>query len=142
MRIVVIQILIMAMILCSTGTAVCEQTLMFQPVVSIYSDADGKGLLNPEDVACTAKVIFIADTGNNRLVQYSLEANEVKFVSQIHFSQLQSPIRVQLTSKGEIWALSGQTRRIVRIGADGAYLGDFEMKGVADPEKLVARSFR
>ncbi len=142
MRTVVIHILIMALGLCLTKTAVCEQALIFQPVVSIYSDTDGKGLLHPEDVACTADSIFIADTGNNRLVHYGLEGNEVKFVAQIHFSQLQNPIRVQLTSKGEIWALSSKDRRIVRMTADGQFLGNFEMKSVPDQENIVPRSFR
>ncbi len=142
MRPVMIHIFILLLVLCSTQPAVCEQALMFQPVVSIYSDIDGKGLLHPEDVACTADGIYIADTGNNRLVHYRLEANEVKYVSQVHFSQMQSPIRVQLTSKGEIWTLSGKHRRLVRIGADGQFLGNFEMKGVPDADNLVPRSFR
>ncbi len=142
MRTVMIHIFIMVIGLCLSQRAMCEQALIFQPVVSIYSDSDGKGLLHPEDVACTADSIFIADTGNNRLVHYGLEGNEVKFVAQIHFSQLQSPIRVQLTSKGEIWALSSKNRRIVRMAPDGEFLGNFEMKNVPDQENIVPRSFR
>ncbi|MEN8258329.1 MAG: NHL repeat-containing protein [Thermodesulfobacteriota bacterium] len=142
MRTVLTHILILAIVLCSAEKAVSEQALIFQPLVSIYSDSDGKGLLHPEDVACRADSIVIADTGNNRLVQYGLQDNEVKFISQVHFSQLRSPIRVQITSKGEIWALSSKNRRIVRVGPDGQFLGNFELKSVPDQEEIVPRSFR
>ena len=134
--------LVSAVIFYLSGTAFSAQAIMFQPVVSIYTDGDGQGLLRPEDVAGTATTIVVADTGNDRLVRYSLAGNEVKFVSQIKVSQLPSPIRVQITSKGEILALSGKNRRIVRLGADGQFLANLEMKNVPQGETVVPRSFK
>ncbi|MGV1101042.1 NHL repeat-containing protein [Thiovibrio sp. JS02] len=142
MRAIMINVFVVASLFCATQAALGEQALMFQPVVSIYSDADGKGFLHPEDVACGAEEVIVADTGNDRLVLYSLDGNEVKFVSQVVASQLQSPIRVQRTSRGEIWALSSKTRRLLRFGADGQFLGNFEMKGAPDWAAVVPRSFR
>lgn len=142
MRKLLITALVSAVFFCSAGTALAAQAIMFQPVVSIYTDGDGLGLLSPEDVAVTAATIVVADTGNDRLVRYVLEGNEVKFVSQIKVSQLPSPIRVQLNSKGEILALSGKNRRIVRLGADGQFLANLEMKNVPQGEAVVLRSFK
>jgi len=142
MRELLLGVCVFAVIFCSAGPALCEQAVMFQPVVSIYTDGDGHGLLHPEDVTGAGATIVVADTGNDRLVQYRLEGNEVKFVSQIKVSQLPSPIRVQLDSKGEILALSGKNRRIVRLGADGQFRANLEMKSVPQGETVVARSFK
>jgi len=142
MRKLLVAAFVFAVISSSAGMAFCAQAIMFQPVVSIYTDGDGNGLLSPEDVACTATSVVVADTGNDRLVRYSVAGNEMKYVSQSKVSQLPSPIRIQIDSKGEILALSGKSRRIVRLGADGQFLANFEMKNVPQGDTVVPRSFK
>jgi len=121
-----------------------EQSILFQPVVSVYADAEGQGLLNPEGVACSDNSLLIADTGNNRLLQYLVKVDTVEFASQIKIPQLSYPIRVQVNSQGEIFALDGKNRRIVRLKKDGQFAGNLDLKGVPpDPAAtIVPRSFK
>lgn len=121
-----------------------EQAILFQPVVSIYADAEGQGLLNPEGVACSDNTLIIADTGNNRLLQYMVKVDTVEFASQIKVSQLTNPIRVQVNSQGEIFALDGKNRRIVRLKKDGQFAGNLDLKGVPPDTgaTIVPRSFK
>ncbi len=142
MRATKINIFAMILLLCPAQAALAGEALVFKPVVSIYTDADGKGFLAPEDVACSAGSIVIADTGNDRLLRYELQGNEVRYAAQFTAPQLQSPIRVQRTAKGEVWVLNGKTRRIVRLSEAGQFLGNFEMKGGPDWASVVPRSFR
>lgn len=123
-------------------SASCDQGVMFQHLASLYADDKGQGLLQPEGVACDEKHLVVADTAHNRLVQYSIQTDGVKGGIQLQTPQLVAPIRVQLSSKGEIFALDGKNRRIVRLSQAGVFVGNFEVKGLPVGPAMVPRSFK
>ena len=110
---------------------------------SVYFDDKGGGLKRPEGVACDEKsVLVVGDTGNDRLVQYTFQGRNLKSGAEIKIPQLSNPIRVQINSKGEIFALDGTRRRIIRLNPDGTFKGYVEAEGVPSPSTFVPRSLK
>ncbi len=93
----------------------------------------------PEGVACSEKsLLIVGDTGNDRLLRYSYQDRSLKAGTEIKIPQLSNPIRVQINSKEEIFALDGKKRRIIRLNPDGTFKGyvDGEYRiGTPDEEK-------
>jgi sugar lactone lactonase YvrE len=106
------------------------------------ADEKGGGLRRPEGVACTDGGAVVGDTGNGRLVRYSLEGGSVRPTGEIRAPQLSAPLRVQLNSKGEIFALDGARRRITRFAPDGTFRGYLDPDGLPAPAAFVPRSFK
>jgi len=110
---------------------------------SVYSDDKGGGFKEPEGIASDKKsVLVVADTGNDRLLQYTFEEKLLKGGKEIKIPQLSSPIRIQINSKGEIFALDGMKRRIVRINPDGSFKDYVDPEGMPSPSIFVPRSFK
>lgn len=119
------------------------ETVKLRHILSAYADEKGIGMKQPDGVACNEKSLFIAaDTANGRLVQYTLEEKSVKGGKEIKPSQLSYPIRVQINSKGEILALDGKQRRIIRMTPEGEYKEYLAPEGVPSPSAFVPRSFK
>ena len=55
--------------------------------------------------------------------------------------QLSAPSRVQLNSRGEIYALDSKQRRIVHLGPDGEFKAVLALGGVPPPATIVPKSF-
>jgi hypothetical protein len=110
---------------------------------SIYFDDRGGSLKQPEGVACNEKSdLVIGDTGNDRLLRFTLQEKNLKAGTEIKIPQLSNPIRVQMNSKGEIFALDGKRRRIVRLNPDGSFKSYVDPEGVPSPAAVVPRSFK
>ncbi len=119
------------------------ETIRFKFLLAVYSDDRGGGIKQPESVACNDKSVFvIGDTGNDRLLRYTLEGKSLKAGSEIKIPQLTSPIGVQINSKGEIFALDGKKRRVVRINPDGSFKSYVDPEGVPSPSTFVTRNFK
>ncbi len=119
------------------------ETIKLKFLQSAYTDAKGGGFKEPEGVASNEKsVLIIADTGNDRLLQYTFQEKLLKGGTEIKIPQLSSPIRIQINSKGEIFALDGMKRRIVKISTDGAFKGYVDAEGIPSPSVFVPRSFK
>jgi len=119
------------------------ETVKFKYLQSIYFDDRGGGIKQPEGVACNDKsVLVIGDTGNDRLLRYTLEEKNLKGGTEIKIPQLSNPIRVQLNSKGEIFALDGKKRRVVRINPDGSFKSYVDPEGMPAPAAFVPRSVK
>jgi len=119
------------------------ETVKFKHFQSIYFDDRGGGIKQPEGVACNDKsVLVIGDTGNDRLLRYTLEEKNLKAGTEIKIPQLSNPIRVQLNSKGEIFALDGKKRRVVRINPDGSFKSYVDPEGMPAPAAFVPRSVK
>jgi sugar lactone lactonase YvrE len=133
--------LIISILLLSLNSFGAE-TVKFRYLQSIYFDDKGGGLKQPEGVACDEKsVLVVGDTGNDRLVRYSFQDKNLKEGNEIKIPQLSNPIRVQINSKGEIFALDGKKRRIVRLNTDGSFKGYVDPEGVPLASAFVPRSF-
>lgn len=119
------------------------ETVKFRYVQSVYLDEKGGGLKQPEGVACDAKSnLVVGDTGNDRLLRYTFQEKSLKAGIEIKIAQLSNPIGVQTNSKGEIFALDGKKRRILRLSPEGAFKGYVDAEGVASPSAFVPRSFK
>jgi hypothetical protein len=119
------------------------ETVKLKFLQSVYFDDRGGGIKQPEGVACNDKsVLVIGDTGNDRLLRYTLEEKNLKGGSEIKIPQLSNPIRVQINSKGEIFALDGKRRRVVRLTPEGAFKGYVDAEGVPAPSAFISRSVK
>jgi len=136
-------ILIAACLLAGASGAMAGEAAKLRYQLSIYSDEKGGPMRQPEGVACNDKsAVVVGDTGNGRLLRYTLEEKTVKPVGEIRAAQLASPIRVQLNSRSEIFALDGKQRRILRFGPGGEYKDPVGLEGVPAPAGFVPRSFK
>ena len=118
------------------------QTAKFRHLISIYADEKGGGLSRPEGVACgAAGAVVIADSGNDRLVRFTFKDKAVSGGTEIKLPEVSAPSRVQLNSKGQIYVLDGKQRRVVRLGADGAFKDVLSFDGAAPPATVVPKAF-
>ena len=116
------------------------ETAKLRYVQSVYQDDKGIGMDYPEGMACSEKYgLIVGDTGNDRLVRYAFQDNTLKAGTEIKIPQLSQPVRIQVTSKGDILALDGKQRRIVRIGADGAFKGYVTAEGAPGGSAIVPK---
>ena len=118
-------------------------SVKFRHVMSIYADDKGLGLKQPEGVACSEKsFLLVADTGNGRLLRYIFQNNALETgAEEIKVPQLSYPVRVQMNSKGQIYALDGKQRRIIRLTPAGEFKDYLDPTGLPSPASYVPRSF-
>lgn len=119
------------------------ETAKLRPIQSVYYDEKGIGMRQPEGLACNDKsVLVVGDTGNGRLLRYTFEDKTVKAGPEVRVPQLSNPIRVQINSKGEIFALDGKQRRIVRLSPSGEFKDILSPEGIPSPSEFVPRSLK
>lgn len=118
-------------------------TVKFRHVLSIYADDNGAGLKQPEGVSCSEKsFLIVADTGNGRLLRYIFKDRVLETGAvEIKVPQLSYPVRAQMNSKGEIYALDGKQRRIIRLTPEGKFKDYLDPAGLPAPISYVPRSF-
>ena len=118
-----------AVVLAAPGAA-RPQAIAFTPVKSIYADLKEVALSHPEGVACSeAGSVVVADTGNARLVFYSMHEGVITGGTEVKPAQLSYPTSVQLDSKGNVIALDRKMKRLVRLDPKGAFTSYVELKG-------------
>ena len=134
---------LLAAALCLAPAAALAEGIVFVHDASIYIDAKEKPLLAPEGVACAENgTLVVGDTGNHRLVLYTFRDGRLEGGTEVKLAQLTSPVRLQISSKGELLALDGRTRRIVKVAADGSFGGLLEPKGLEGPGEPVIGAFK
>jgi hypothetical protein len=128
-------------VLLAAGTARAEPVgLAFEQ--AIYQDAKEAPLKGPEGVACSDTALWVADTGNKRLVTFTLREGRFSLGTEVKVAQLTYPTRLQLDAKGQVYALDGKTHKIVRLDPKGAYVGTVEVKGIANASSVIPGSFK
>jgi sugar lactone lactonase YvrE len=138
-----IKIIMMIGVLLFPMKAYSAETVKLKYVQSVYFDDKGAGMKQPEGVACNDKdLLIVGDTGNDRLLRYSYQDRSIKAGAEIKVQQLSNPIRIQINSKGEIFALDGKKRRILRLNPDGTFKGYVDGEGIPSPSTFVPRSFK
>jgi DNA-binding beta-propeller fold protein YncE len=122
----------------------CAEVLKVKFLTTVNSDDKEKPvqLLDPLGVTCNDNLLIVADTGNGRLVRYTLAEREVKGGTEIKIPELVYPVRVQMNSKGDIYVFDGKNRRIVQLNSAGAFVANFDLRGVPAPATIVPRSFK
>jgi sugar lactone lactonase YvrE len=118
-------------------------SVKYRHVISIYADDKDAGLKQPEGIACNEKsFIIVADTGNGRLLRYIFQNNALEAGAvEIKVPQISYPISAQINSKGEIYALDGKQRRIIRLTPEGVFKDYLAPTGLPSPPSFVPRSF-
>jgi hypothetical protein len=112
-------------------------------IISVYQDAQQKGLKQPDGVGCGKGDAFVvADSGNGRLVRYSFQSGSLVPGMDIKIPQLSYPVRVQIDAHGDIFALDERQRRIVHLGPEGEFRGYVEASGMPDATTIIPRSFK
>jgi sugar lactone lactonase YvrE len=112
----------------------------FKHMRSVYSDDKGGSIKHPEGVACNERSLFIvADTGNGRLLRFTFRDGTLGDRAEIKVPQLSIPLRVQINSKGEIYALDGKRRRIIRLSPEGEFKSYIEPRGLPSPGSWIPR---
>jgi len=125
------------------GEAAAADASKLRFVVAIYLDEKGVGLRQPEGVACNDRsTLIVGDTGRGRLLRFTVEERDVKPTGEMRAPQLTAPIRVQMNSREEVFALDGRQRRIVRFDAKGEPRGYLDPDGVPGSASIVPRSFK
>ena len=119
-------------------------TVKMAQVMTLYSDdnAESPGpLKQPMGVACSEDSFIVADSGNGRLLKYSFLDGEVKAEAEFKVPELLHPVTVGINSKGDIFALDGIKRRIVRLSPDGKFISFVEPAGMPSQSSYVPKSF-
>jgi hypothetical protein len=120
-----------------------EGAMKFRYKTSIYADDQGLALKQPEGVACDGEsLLIVADTGNGRLLRYSIEEGAIGGRTvEIKVEKLSYPIKTEINSKGEIYTLDRKQRSIVRVSPNGEFRGYLNLTGLPSPTAYVPRSF-
>jgi len=138
-----IRIIVIIGILVFPMKSFSAETVKFRYLQSVYVDDKGGTIKQPEGVACNEKsLLIVGDTGNDRLVRYTFLEKSLKAGTEIKIPELSNPIRIQINSAGEIFALDGKRRRVVRLTPEGAFKGYVDPEGVPSPSSYVPRSFK
>ena len=89
----------------------------------MYVDDKGAGLSRPEGVACDGKGrLVVGDTGNDRLLRFTYRDKTVERRKRDQDPRaVGARRRIQLNSKGDIYALDSKQRRIVHLGPEGDF---------------------
>lgn len=136
---------------CVTASTLAADIVKLRPVAALYSDGKGSALRKPEGVACDGKGgLVVADTGNARLVRFTLAAETAASAGEIVtagggeivLGQLPYPIRVQVSSGGEIFALDGKLRKIARLSPSGEFKGYVDLLAAGVQSTAIPRSFK
>lgn len=129
-------------LLAGSGRPASGQTARLRYVAAVYFDAGGAGFQHPEGIGCDAKgQIVVGDTGNDRLVRFTYQDKAISGGTELKIPELMSPARIQVNSRGEIFALDGRQRRLVRIAPDGAFQGAVTFEGAGRPAGILPKDF-
>jgi len=124
------------------GKSYCAEALKLRHIVSIYADEKGGMLKHPESVFCSAKnLLLVADSGNNRLLKYTYGDKTITGGTEMKTAQLTYPLKIQVNSKGEIYALDGRQNRIARLTEDGQFKDFLAPLGITAPDAFSVMSF-
>ncbi len=128
--------------LLAVPAAVASEGTKLRPIRVLYADDKGAALRQPQGVACDGKsLLAVADTGNHRVLRYTIEADRVTPAGEIRLNEVPYPIKIQVGPKGELYALDGKSRRIARISPTGEFKGYVPIPGEGTAGASIPRSF-
>jgi len=128
-------------ILLLPASAMSAEVMQLRHVASIYTDAAGIKINQPEGVACRDRSILVSDTANGRLQPYTLQDDGTIKPGPAAEIKVPYPMHVRLNSKGDIFVLDGKQHKILRLNAAGESKGNFEAEGVPAPATWVPKNF-
>jgi NHL repeat-containing protein len=121
--------------------AMSAEVIQLRHVASIYTDAAGIKINQPEGVACRDKSLLVSDTANGRLQPYTVQDDGTIKPGPAAEIKVPYPMHVRLNSKGDIFVLNGKQRTILHLNAAGESKGNFEPEGVPAPGTWIPKNF-
>jgi sugar lactone lactonase YvrE len=118
-------------------TFAAEELIKLKHGLSLYDDGGGNALNRPEGVACSEDRLVVADTGNGRMVLYTMQAGNPGGGAEIKIPQIQYPKRVALSPKGDIFVVDERQRKLVRLSPEGAFKQYVELGGGPTESMIV-----
>jgi len=115
------------------------EVMQLKHAASMYADAKGTKIKEPEGIACRGKSPFIvSDTGNDRLLPYIVQADgTIKPGEEI---KVPYPQHARINSQGDIFVVDGKQHRILRLSAAGESKGYFEPAGLPAPQEWIPKN--
>jgi sugar lactone lactonase YvrE len=133
----------LAVVLLALTIVRADEGVKLRALPPVYYDDAGLGLKAPEGVACDrSSLLAVADTGNGRLLTFKVTGEVVTPVRIIRVREAPYPIGVQFDANGDLVALDGRQRRIVRFAPSGQFKEYVEIAGDDAATPIVPRSFR
>ncbi len=106
------------------------EEIRFKFAHSLYADDKGVGMKRPEGVACGKDRLVVADTANGRMLLYSIVDGEPRGGKEVLLTQVMYPIRLAMSSKGDLYILDGRQRKVARVNAEGVFQQYLEITGL------------
>ena len=106
------------------------EEIRFKHARSLYGDDKGVGMKNPEGIACSKDRLVVADTGNSRLILYSILGGQPKGGTEVLVPQVLYPIRLAMSSKGDLFVIDGRQRKVARLSSEGTFKNYVEITGL------------
>ncbi len=132
--------LIVALMFAAPVGPVIAESVRLRPLSPVYVDKEGSPLRQPEGIGCGLGAVVIADSGNGRLLHYTVTEESIASAATWVTQEIPYPVHAEIVWDGEILALDGKSRRIGRLSAQGEFTAYFEPSGVSG--KVVPRSFK
>jgi streptogramin lyase len=134
--------ILVAIWITALGTGLhASEAVRLRPTQSLYADGREIGLSAPEDVACGKGDVWVADTGNGRLVRFEATAEGYIPTTVLDVPEVARPQRIQTAPDGSIYVLDGKQRRIGRVDRTGKFLGWVDPSGQTGAARVVPRGF-
>ncbi len=132
-----VRVLILFLVVFTPLLSYGADTARFRYVSSLYEDDKGTGFIQPEGIACGKDRLVVADTGNGRLILYTVQDGTPKEGKAVKLPQVLYPLRLKITSQGDILVLDERQRKIVRLTGEGAFKQYIEPTGMPSPGMIV-----
>ncbi len=131
------RLIILMLLLSFPLSSYSAEAIRLKYAYTIYDDGKGIGLKEPQGVACGTDSLAVADSGNGRIVLYSLKSGDATGGKAIKIEQIVYPVNVKISSKGDLFVLDARSRKVVRLNHEGAFLRYVELGGAPTESMIV-----
>jgi streptogramin lyase len=118
------------------------QAVRLRPVLSVYADGAGGGLLHPEGAAVRGGTLLaVTEPDRGRILLYNLSLPNASALRILTVPQAPAPTVVRFDPRGELLILDARSRGIARITEEGAFRGFVEFREGGRTARVFPRSF-
>lgn len=127
-------------ILGAVAMTTAAESVRLRAITSVYVDGKGAGFRQPDGVGCGGQTLAVSDTGNGRIVGFSLTGDVVSPVWDAALAELPRPAKIRRVGDRGYLVLDLKLRRLGKISPRGEFQGYVDLQGAAPPTP-VPRSF-
>ena len=123
-------------------TSPWAQSGSYRHAATIVDDGQGNSLKKPDGVACEGSRVVIADSRNNRILYYNLQEDAATLTSEVKLARQIQPGVLQFGASGQLMVYDSRAKEVLHFDRDGKMAGKVEARGVADPARIIMKTFR